>query len=271
METGDYWQKQQPGRPLFGDVLWSKPERRDQAGRLTIVGGNSRGFWAVAAAYQLASRLGVGQIRVVMPDVLRTKLPAPVRAQMDDLVLAPSNPSGGLAMGADKLLRAAANWSGQLLLIGDNGGNSETAQLLERFVSDSDVADCRLTLARDAVDMVVYGAEAILNRGNSNLVVSLAQLQKLARAVYYPRMITFSQGIRQVAETLHKFTITYSTTITLFHDDNLFVAQAGQVVSQPFDQPMRVWNGEIASRAAVWSAWQSNLAQAVATSWTDLR
>ena len=45
----DYWQKQTPGKVLFDDVLWSKPERRDQAGRLAIVGGNSQGFWAVVA------------------------------------------------------------------------------------------------------------------------------------------------------------------------------------------------------------------------------
>ena len=63
----DYWRKQQKGKALFDDVLWSKPERRDQSGRLVIIGGNGRGFWSVASAYQVARRLGVGEIRVVMP------------------------------------------------------------------------------------------------------------------------------------------------------------------------------------------------------------
>ena len=71
----DYWRKQQPGQPLYGDILWSRPERRDQAGRLTIIGGNSHGFSAVASAYQLARQLGVGEVRAVIPDALGAKLP----------------------------------------------------------------------------------------------------------------------------------------------------------------------------------------------------
>ena len=266
----DYWRKQQPGKPLFDDVLWSKPERRDQAGRLAVIGGNSRGFWAVAAAYQVAHRVGVGQIRVIMPDSLKQKLPAPVRLQMDDLIMVDSNPSGGLAMGAIKSLQVAADWSKNLLFIGDNGANSETAQLLEKFLADPDYFDTNVTVARDAVDLLIYGAETILNRPKCHLVFSLSQLQKLARAVYYPRIISFSQGPKQIAETLHKFTITYPATITLFHSDNLFVANGGQVVSQSFDEPMRVWNGEIPTRAAAWLVWHDQPIAAIATSWAEL-
>lgn len=266
----DYWHKQQPKKALFDDVLWSKPERRDQAGRLAIVGGNARGFWSVASAYQVARRTGVGQTRVIMPDALRVKLPMSVRAQMDDLLLAPSNPSGGLALKAVDLINVAAEWSGNLLLIGDNGGNSETAQLLEKIIGDPDYADVNITVARDSVDLLTYGAETVLNRPKCNLVVSMAQFQKLARSVYYPRMIAFSQGIKQVAETLHKFTITYPATITLFHSDNLFVATNGEVVSQSFDEPMRIWNGELPTRSAAWAVWQADLLKATATSWAEL-
>lgn len=266
----DYWRKQQPKRPLFDEVLWSKPERRDQSGRLTIVGGNSQGFWSVASAYQVARRTGVGEIRVIMPDALKNKLPASVTYQLDDLMLAPSNPSGGLALSAKKYLEVAANWSSQMLFIGDNGANAETVQLLEKFISDPDYLDTVITVARDTVDLLVYDAEMILNRINCNIVSSLAQFQKLARAVYYPRVITFSQGIKQIVETLHKFTITYGATITLFHDGNLIVARDGQVVSQAFDEPMRIWNGEIPTREASWLVWQTDPIKAIATSWTEL-
>ena len=266
----DYWQKQQVGKPLYDDVLWSKPERRDQSGRLAIVGGNSRGFWAVASAYQIAHRTGVGDVRVIMPDALKAKIPASVAAKIDDLIFAPSNPSGGLSLKANKYLQSAAQWSNNLLFIGDNGANSETAQLLEKFMADGDYADAMVTAARDSVDLLTYDAEAILNRSKCNLVVSLAQFQKLARAVFYPRIITFSQGIKQVVETLHKFTITYPAAITLFHDDNLIVANNGVVVSQPFDEPMRIWNGELATREASWLVWQHDQVKAIATSWTEM-
>ena len=127
-----------------------------------------------------------------------------------------------------------------------------------------------VTLARDTIDLLVYSAEALLARENCHLVLSLAQLQKLVRAVYSHRVITFSQGVKQIAETLHKFTISYRVVITLFHDDNLLVASGGEVVSQPFTQPMRVWSGEIATREAAWSVWQPDIIKATATSWTEL-
>ena len=56
----------------------------------------------------------------------------------------------------------------------------------------------------------------------------------------------------------------------LFHDNNLIVAHDGVVVSQRFDEPMRVWNGEIATRAASWLVWQRNPVKAIATSWVEL-
>ncbi len=264
----DYWQKQTKSEPLFDDLLWSKPERRDQAGRLAIVGGSDKGFLAVANAYEMGLKAGAGMMRVIMPDALKRKLPTIVAQRIDDLIFTESNPSGGFAKGTMPYLQSAGEWSGNMLFIGDNGANAETSALFENFLQGDKTTT--ITMTRDAVDSVANGAETVLNRPNTNLVVSLGQLQKLARAVYYPRMITFSMGIKQVAETLHKFTITYSATITLFHNDNLFVAQNGQVINQPFAEPLRVWNGEVAVRAATWSVWVRDLLKATATSWTEL-
>ena len=55
-----YWQKQTADKPLYPDIEWNKPERRDQAGKLLIVGGNKLGFSAAAEAYQTAKDAGVG-------------------------------------------------------------------------------------------------------------------------------------------------------------------------------------------------------------------
>jgi len=258
MSSSDYWRKQNPDKPLFPDVLWSKPERRDAAGKLAIVGGNSHGFAAVAAAYQTALATGVGAAKVILPDVLKKTLPP-------DCIFAPTNPSGGLSREALVDLRAATTWANLILFIGDNGQNSETAGLFETFLAKD--TETPVMITRDAVDLVKNAAEAVLNRTPTHLVVSLSQLQKLLKNVYYPRVVTFSQGVKQIAETLHKFTVTYPCTITLWHSGNLFAAHGGQVVSQEFNQPMRVWSGEIAARAAVWQIWQRDPIQAAATSW----
>ena len=269
MNLNDYWRQQESGKPLFSDVLWSKPERRDAAGKLAIVGGNVHGFAAVAAAYQTALQTGVGEVKVILPDVLKNNgLPA-------NCTFAPTNPSGGLAAQALAELNAAADWANLVLFIGDNGQNSETAGLFEGFLSkqtsiSASAGDKPVVLTRDAVDLIKNAAENVLNRPNTHLIVSLSQLQKLCKNVYYPRVITFGQGVKQIAETLHKFTITYPCTITLWHANNLFVAHAGQVVTQQFNQPTRVWSGEVATREAVWQIWNTDPVQAVATSWIEL-
>ena len=265
----DFWRKQEPDEPLFPDILWSKPEQRNLAGQLAIVGGNAHGFAGVAAAYKNALAFGAGEVRVVLPDALKKTLPAKFAEHVTDTIFTFTNPSGGFAREAIRELNAAADWANLILFIGDSGQNSETAGLIETFLNQNKTTPVIIT--RDAVDLVKNIGENLFNRENTHLIVSLNQLQKLFQSVYYPRVITFSQGVKQIAETLHKFTITYPTTITLFHNENLLVAQNGQVISQSFLQPLRMWSGEIATRAAIWQMWNpAKTIEAVATSWTEL-
>ncbi|MCL1877180.1 hypothetical protein FWF74_04070 [Candidatus Saccharibacteria bacterium] len=287
MDAIDYWRKQESDKALFPDILWSKPERRDAAGQLAIVGGNVHSFAGVAAAYKTALAVGAGSVRVILPDVLKKKMNTVILSEqresknlfgskdsstmlgMTDVIFAPSNPSGGLARDALAELNAAAEWADAVLFIGDSGQNSETAALLEIFLNQNKGRPIIVT--RDAIDLIKNVGESLFNRAPTHLIVSLGQLQKLFQSVYYPRVITFSQGVRQIVETLHKFTITYPVTITLFHNENLFAAYDGQVITQPFHQPLRVWSGEIATRAAVWQMWNpAKPTESIATSWTEL-
>jgi hypothetical protein len=264
----NYWRKQEADKPLFPDILWSKPERRDLAGKLAIVGGNSHGFAAVAAAFSTAMNVGAGEVKVILPESLKKTLPTSIKNQFHDVVFAPANQSGGFAKESINELRAAAHFADVVLFIGDSGQNSETAGVIETFLRED--ATTPVVITRDAVDLVKNSAEMVLRRANTHLVMSLSQLQKFARAVYYPRMITFSQGAKQIAETLHKFTLSYPVAITLWHTDALFVAKSGDVLSQKFDQPLRVWSGEVATRTAVWSLWNADTLKATATSWAEM-
>ena len=57
--------------PLFPDVEWSRPEQRTMRGRLGIIGGNKLGFAGVAEAYTTALQAGAGEVRVLLPDILK--------------------------------------------------------------------------------------------------------------------------------------------------------------------------------------------------------
>lgn len=243
-----YWRQQTPDKPLFPEVAWSKPEQRSQAGRLGIIGGNKLGFAGVAEAYSTAHKTGVGHARVLLPDALRKAIPSSIT----DAVFAPTNPSGSLAKDAAGDMAALAGWAEGILMIGDAGRNSETAILYENFLHDY---NGQLTLSRDAVDLVKNSSQTLVERPGTLLVVSFAQLQKLFQSVYYPKVLTFSMQLASLVEALHKFTITYPIAIAVLHKDYLLVAAKGDVTTTHWTNPMAIWRGHIAARAACYWLW----------------
>jgi NAD(P)H-hydrate repair Nnr-like enzyme with NAD(P)H-hydrate dehydratase domain len=243
-----HWRKQTPDKPLFPDIEFSRPERRDQAGNLLIVGGSKIGFRSVGAAFQTALQTGAGQVKVVLPDALKKTLPP----NMTEGIFLPTNPSGGFARDGLTDLLAACEWANGILLIGDSGQNSETAILFEELASRTDRP---LTITRDAIDLLRPAGEKIVSRPATHLVLSFSQLQKLFSTVYYPKIITFSMQLSQLVDAMRKFTVTYPVTITVLHQDNLICASGGEVVSQAFSKPVQMWDGTIAARAATYWLW----------------
>lgn len=243
-----YWKKQSAENPLYPDIEWSKPEQRAHAGKLGIIGGNKLGFAGVAEAYSIAKEAGVGDIRVLLPDVLRKTIPSSIT----DALFAPTNPSGSLAKDADAEMNTISAWATGVLLVGDAGRSSETAILYEKFLQDY---TGQLVITRDAVDLVKNSATLLVDRPNTLLVVSFAQLQKLFQAVYYPKVLTFSMQLTNLVEALHKFTISYPVSITVLHRDHIIVAHGGEVVTMDWQNPMSIWRGSVAARAAVYWLW----------------
>lgn len=255
-----YWKKQTAQEPLFPDIAWSKPEQRSFAGRLGIVGGNKLGFAGVAEAYRIAHETGVGEARVLLPDALKKSIPK----AMTDVIYAGSNPSGSLAREAFTELQVLGQWAESMLLIGDAGRSSETAILYEDFIR---AYEGQLVITRDAIDLIKNSPEAILERPQTVLVASFAQLQKLFQSVYYPKVLTFSMHLAQFVEAVHKFTLTYPVTLVVLHKDTLVIAHQGDVITTPWEQPILIWRGTVAAQAACYWLWNPKKpAQAIATS-----
>ena len=260
MDQHPYWQKQTSNKPLFPDIVWSKPEQRSLAGRLGIIGGNKLGFAGVAESYSTALNTGVGEVRVLLPDVLRRTIPA----HMTDVLFGATNPSGSLAKGAEPEIAALSAWATAILLAGDAGRNSETAILYEHFLQDY---QGQLTITRDAVDLMKNSAGTLAERPGTLLVLSFAQLQKLFRSVYYPKILTFSMQLTSLVEALHKFTITYPVAIAVLHKDLLVVAADGNVTTTEWSNPLSIWRGTVAARAASYWLWnQGSVLKAVTAS-----
>jgi ADP-dependent NAD(P)H-hydrate dehydratase / NAD(P)H-hydrate epimerase len=242
-----FWQKQ-TDKPLFPELLWSRPENKRQAGKLLIIGGNLHAFVAPAEAFAEAEKAGIGTSRVLLPDAAK-KLVGPV---LEHIEYAPSTPSGSFSQKALAEFLEAAQWSDAVLLAGDLGRNSETAILLEKFCQKY---SSQLTLTKDAVDYAVNTPGIVLNRPNTLLVLSFAQLQKLAIKARFKTAFTFDMDLIRLTEALHEFTETYPIHLIVQQTSQIYCASQGKIISTPVEENT-VWRVKTAAHAAVW--WLQN-------------
>lgn len=246
-----YWHKQSD-KPLFQDLIWSRPENRRSRGKLLIIGGNLHGFSAPAEAYRQAEAAGAGLVRVVLPDVIRKT----VGIFLEQAEFAASTPSGSFAGPAYGELALQTDWADGVLLAGDLGRNSETAILLEKFTNDY---RGQMTITKDAVDYFKTSSKTILSRPETTIVCSLAQLQKLLVSAAFPAAVTFGMGLIRLVDLLHELTLRYPANILVKHLDNYVVASGGQVSSTTAEPGMEIWQVKTAAYASVW--WLQNPAK----------
>ena len=104
----------------------------------------------------------------------------------------------------------------------------------------------------------------LIEKDNLFIVGSLVQIQKLFRAVYYPKMIMLSMPLLPAAEALHKFTLSYPITILTFHNGQILIANQGEVLILPLEktpysgQPIKLWSGDLACRIAALNLYNPN-------------
>lgn len=165
------------------------------------------------------------------------------------LLFVPATPAGTLAK-SSTLTQQNAD---AVLLIGDLSKNAETAEAVSAL--------CRayagpLVVARDSLDLLTTNASSLVMRPHTTLVTSLAQLQKLFRALYYPKMLLLTAPLMSVVEALHKFTLSYPVTLLTLHEGQILTVAGGEVISTPLGDtdysPLGLWNGELATRVAAY-------------------
>ncbi len=248
----EFWHKQTTTTPLFGELLWSRPENRIHAGKLLIVGGNAHGFAAPAESYGEAMRAGIGTAHALLPEAIR-KI---VGVIIENADYAPSTPSGSFATKALGELIDQALWADSVLFAGDLGRNSETAILIEKFLGKYPHA---VTLTKDGVDYATSAAASVLPRPDTLLVLSFAQLQRLATAAKSTQPLAYSMDMLRLVDWLHDFSLSHAPYVIVKHLDSIFVAVNGQVSSTRLYEDAKFWRIKVASHASVW--WLQNHAK----------
>lgn len=238
------WQKQTSDKPLFPDLLWSRPENKRQAGKLLLIGGSSHGFAAPAAAFAAATKAGIGSARVALPSSAQKIL----GSSFAEAIFVPTTPSGSLSRQALAELLESAAWCDGVLLAGDFGRNSETAILLESFVEKY---QGQLTVAQDSLDYFLASDTKLLERPNSLFVINLGKLQKLAKNNRPGTPVLHDMSLHELVTVLADWTNSTPASFITKHADSLVVASGGKVSTTPQKEESN-WQVDLAAYAGVW-------------------
>lgn len=248
------WHKQ-TDKPLFPALDWNKPERRDQAGKLLIIGGDIHNLGAPALAYDIVKQTGIGDTRVILPSKARSLLPKELQ---NEFIFLPSTVSGELSIEGENELLEFTAWADSILLPGDSGRNSQTAILFQNLLATYNE---RVIITRDAFDLLNNSVDQLLERPRTTLVVSFAQLQKLVKNFNEKIALTFTMDLVKMVEYLQNFTNRVNADIITFHHNQYIAASNGVVsttkLTQPANQPP-TWRVQAASIAACYQTWNPN-------------
>ncbi len=242
-----YWHKQSSNQPLYPNLLWSRPQTRNGAGKLLIIGGHEHDFSAIARAHQAAYAAGAGSVLSVMPYAVHKFVGG--LAECDFLA---SNSSGGFAKEAIPELLHHAAWADMIVLPGSNGRNSETTIVFEQLLRQSPTP---VTITKDTIELLQHTPDAMLQRNNTTLVLSLSQLQRLGVAARFAHAITFGMTFQQLVDALHAITGQLQSAIVTQHHQRYAVGLNGTVGSS-VAEPSTVWQLATAIDVAVWTMQQ---------------
>ena len=230
---------------LSTDLSWNLPELKQ--GMINVVGGNAQRFnTEIKISEFILENYPIKKVHTILPDSLKEKLPP-----LPNLVFLKSTDTVAFAYTND--LANTLDSADYNLLIGDFSKNSITITAVATAISE---ASRPLILTRDTLDLIADTTpDQILMCDNVIYFASLPQLQKLLRSVYYPKMLLLSQPLLQIADVLHKFTLSYPAKIITLASDQILLAENGLVRAIPLAKsglsPLTFWGGELAAKIAV--------------------
>ncbi len=177
----------QSNAPLYPKVLWNRPLTKNSSGRLLLIGGHRDEFATIQAVYQYALASGIGHCTIALPDSLR-----PFLQNIDDTYFIPSSPSGSIGKGALGELTNIALEHDAISTGANLSNNSETTVVVERCLNESKRPSC---LYLDAIDIVTLDLKIITEKSDICLVVSMAELFKLAGKLTIALNVRPEQGL----------------------------------------------------------------------------
>ena len=259
----DYWQVINASKArqyAFPEIDWQRPEQKSLAGKIAVIGGNENSFAPIIKFASIAKGAGIDQVKAILPTALSAKINPAVKAE--GLVFVGDKKAQGFEASAIASVKQELVGLDYAVWAGEMGRSQGAKEFLRDMISDS---GREALLTRDAVDLALEGAEKWLEQDDMLLILSLAQLKKLAQAIYYPKMLNLTMPLNQIVEFLHKFTLSYPVKIILLAAGQLNVAQNGDVRSVNLEATrysgdiLKIFQGDLAIDVVKLSIWNKGV------------
>lgn len=244
------WQRQTKDKPLFPELLWSRPQNNRQAGKLLIIGGSQQNFSAAAETYNQATKAGIGSARVVLPRSLQRV----VGNFFPEAIFAPTTPSGSFGTTSVSELLAESAWADAVILAGNLGNNSETAIAIESFALKFNGL---LIIGGDSIELLIASTKPLLARPMTTMVLQFPQLQHLLTAASFKTAVTSNLDLLQIVTILNDFTKQYPINIVTEYSGNIVVTLGGKVSTTKIPKPP-LSSVPMLAFAAVWLLQNTN-------------
>lgn len=234
------WRKQDSDKPLFPDLIWSRPENKKYAGKLLIIGGQAGEFSDVAKAFESANKAGAGSTRIILPESLRK-----IAQTIPEVEFVPANKSGSFARTALAQWFDVSDWADHVLLAGDFGKNSETTTIIDGYLLRGSRP---VTLNLSSLASTGINLDQLINL-SVTLVIDRTVLQKLGMALGLSVPVKSTTPNERLAEIIHH--ISQGKRANLVIEDNglVWTASGGEVVAT---QAKHADNTNLSATCSVW-------------------
>lgn len=210
--------EKQSDKPLYEDILWSRPVRR--TGRVLLVGGHRDGFAELQKLYQGFEDAQVAECHLALPDKLSKLV-----GNLEGISLLASNPSGSIARDALAELVHLADESDLVSLGPDLSNNSETTLVMQRLITETHAS---ILIPPQSAEQLLPEAGEWKDKQNLLLVINHRQLYKLATKLAVDTTIPLSPTGDSIAGIALSVSKTFLPSLVITFEDSFIIAVGGK-------------------------------------------
>lgn len=201
------------------DLKFSMPENVRLSGRLLIIGGSSLSFSSASRALSLSLNSGAGNSILALPDNLNKLLPKHLDS---NIVLLPSNKIGSFNSEAFNDLLSLSLNSNAVLINGELGRGSQTAQLILSLLKEVELP---MIVSGDA-NLFLQNEDFYFERDNIYLFLNLSLVQRLFGKF---QLISFKDQPNIIENKLETIASQTKPNFVFWHDGWLWMVLSSKV------------------------------------------